>query len=465
MEVRYKKLLIVLLFILYSFICSSIILLKVDKIIVLKEDTVILSTLDEYKEPGYKANFLFFDFSNKVKVENNINYEKTGDYYVKYKLKLFLFEIQKERKVIIKDTTKPVITLKGEEEVKICPNKTYEEEGYEAVDNIDGDITEKVKKEEKENSIIYYVKDSSGNKEVKTRNIKKEDTESPTIHLKGNTKLYLTQGETYKEPGYEAKDNCDGDLTNKVKVSGYVNSKTIGTYTLTYIVKDNSGNETIQKRTVYVEKKQTGGIIYLTFDDGPSRSITPKVLDILKEENVKATFFVIHHDKSLNQYIKRAYEEGHTIALHSYTHNYKKIYASVDAYFEDLNKIREEVHNITGHYANIIRFPGGSSNTVSKFNPKIMTTLAKQVEEKGFIYFDWNISSGDAGGAKTKNDIYNNVIRSLTRGTNIVLMHDKENNYITLNALKDIIQYAKIKGYKFERITEGTKQIHHPINN
>lgn len=465
MEVRYKKLLIVLLFILYILICSIILVFKINKIIVLQDDTVILSTGEVYKEPGYKATFLFYNFSNKIKTENNINKDKIGDYYVKYKLKLFIFEIQKERKVIVKDTIKPVITLKGDEEVKICPNKTYQEEGYEAIDNIDGDITEQVKTEEKENSIIYYVKDSSGNKETKTRNIKKEDIEAPSLNLKGNNKIYLTQGEVYKEPGYEAVDNCDGELTNSVKVSGYVNTKVVGTYTLTYIVKDNSGNETIQKRTVYVEKQQTGGIIYLTFDDGPSRSITPKILDILKEENVKATFFVIHHDKSLNQYIKRAYEEGHTIALHSYTHNYKKIYASVDAYFEDLNKIREEVYSITGNYANIIRFPGGSSNTVSKFNPKIMTTLAKKVEEKGFIYFDWNISSGDAGGAKTKNDIYNNVVKSLTRGTNIVLMHDKENNYITLNALKDIIQYAKLKGYRFEKITEGTKQIHHPINN
>lgn len=465
MEVRRKKYFIILLVIVYLLLIDIRVLLKLNNVLTLNDATVVLSIDEEYKEPGFDASIFFINLKNKVKIENDVNTKKTGKYHITYKLNLLLFTLKKERMVIVKDTVKPTITLNGEENITICPNKEYEEDGFKASDNNDGDITSKVEVKQNNDNITYTVEDSNNNRTSITRTIKKEDNEDPKITLKGNKSIYLTQGEEYKEPGFTATDNCDGTLTDKVKVSGSVNKNVIGTYTLTYIVKDSTGHETTTKRTIYVEKQQTGGVIYLTFDDGPSGSITPKVLDILKEENVKATFFVIHHDKSLHKYIKRAYEEGHTIALHSYTHNYKKIYASKEAYFEDLEKIKNEVYEITGEYSNIIRFPGGSSNTVSRFNPKIMTTLAEEVENKGYIYFDWNISSGDAGGAKTKNDVFQNVTRNLTRGTNIVLLHDKENNYITLNALRDIIDYAKIKGYTFDKITTSTKQVHHSINN
>ena len=465
MVVKNKKYMILFLVIINLFLIFIRLSMKVNNILILNGSNLVLSIEEKYKEPGFNASIFHIDLKDKVKIENNINEAKAGKYYVKYKLNLLFFSFEKTRNVIVKDTIKPTITLEGEETVTICPNKEYEEEGFTAIDNNDGDITNKVEIDKKKDAITYSVEDSNNNRTSITRTIKKEDSEDPKIILKGSKIIYLTQGEEYKEPGYTANDNCDGDLTKKVKVSGSVNKNIIGTYTLTYIVKDNTNHETTVKRTIHVEKKQTGGVIYLTFDDGPSGSITPKVLDILKEENVNATFFVIHHNKSLHKYIKRAYDEGHTIALHSYTHNYKKIYASKEAYFEDLEKIKNEVYEITGEYSNIIRFPGGSSNTVSRFNPKIMTILAEEVQNKGYIYFDWNITSGDAGGAKTKNDVFQNVTRNLTRGSNIVLLHDKENNYITLNALKDIIEYAKIKGYKFDRITSSTKQVHHSINN
>ena len=122
-----------------------------------------------------------------------------------------------------------------------------------------------------------------------------------------------------------------------------------------------------------------GSTIYLTFDDGPSLDITPKILDLLKKHNIKATFFVINRNSNTDYLIKRAYNEGHTIGLHTSSHNYSKIYANETAYFNDLANIENKVIKITGTSSKIIRFPGGSSNTVSRnYNKGIMTRLTKQ---------------------------------------------------------------------------------------
>ena len=282
--------------------------------------------------------------------------------------------------------------------------------------------------------------------------------------MNGDDYIYISQGGTYIEQGASAIDNCDGDISSNIKISGIVDTNSLGEYKIEYEVTDNSSNKTTIERKIKVISN-TEKIIYLTFDDGPSYSITPKLLDILKEENVKATFFIINHSDNLNYLIKREYDEGHTVAIHSYTHNYGKIYASVDAYFDDLNAMKSKIKNIIGIEPKLIRFPGGSSNTISKFNPGIMTTLSKEVINRGYIYVDWNVSSGDAGDAYTKEQIYNNVINNLNSKVNVVLMHDFESNYKTLNAIKDIIETAKTQGYQFKALDENSPIIRHRINN
>ena len=129
--------------------------------------------------------------------------------------------------------------------------------------------------------------------------------------------------------------------------------------------------------------------------------------------------------------------------------------------------IRQKVKNIIGVEPNIIRFPGGTSNTVSRrYNSHIMSRLSKEVMNRGFIYFDWNISSGDASSNPTRTTVYNNVVSGLsTRKTNVVLMHDSAAKTYTLEALRDIIRYGKSKGYKFDKITESTPQIKHNPQN
>ena len=215
------------------------------------------------------------------------------------------------------------------------------------------------------------------------------------------------------------------------------------------------------------ESKHTKGVIYLTFDDGPSSTITPKVLDILKKEKIKATFFVLNYSKSNEKLIKRIVKEGHTIGIHGYSHEYSKIYKSKNAFFNNVYSLQEKIEKSTGVKTKYMRFPGGSSNTVSRhYNKGIMTLLTGRMLGKGFKYYDWNVSSGDAGGAKNSNDVYRNVTRNLSKKRgNMVLCHDYAGNTKTLKALPSIIKYAKKHGYKFKAIDDNTPLYNHHVNN
>lgn len=451
----------------------SIFLIWLNPSVYLKgKEKLELDVYTNYKEPGYSASFLLKDLTSKVIVTSNIDNQKLGTYEVRYDLSYGAYHTKKTRYVNVIDRKKPIISLKGESSVSVCPSKSYVEEGYKAEDNYDGDITEKVKLEVNKNEIKYTVKDNSNNEASITRKIIYEDKEAPTLTINGNNIINIYLGTTYEEPGYTATDNCEGDITDNVTISGSVDTNTVGEYTLTYSVSDKNKNMSTITRKVKVIKKDTpigsgdGKVIYLTFDDGPSASITPYILQILKEENVKATFFVINHDDSLNYLIKQESDDGHTVALHSYTHDYSYIYSSVDNYFEDLTAIENKVKSITGKKSTVIRFPGGASNTVSrKYQSGIMTTLSKEVVNKGYNYFDWNVDSDDAGGARNKEAVYQNVVNNLYYQNNVILMHDFENNYKTLEALRDIIQYGKQNGYVFKAITDNTPPSRHAVNN
>ena len=438
----------------------------------IKNKNMIISVNEEYKDPGYDLHNLLFKLNNKVKVNGNVDTKKLGNYKVYYTSRILFISIKKVRNIKVVDNEKPKIELNYDID-KICKNTDIKKLEYKAFDNYDGDITEKVKVELIENKLVYTVSDSSSNKTILTKKVEFITDNSPILNLKGSEVIYLYKGSNYKDPGYIASDECDGDITNKVNIEGNVNTNRIGTYKITYSVINSNNKETRKERKVVIlERKNIGsnignGKIYLTFDDGPSTTITSKLLDILKEENVKATFFVTNKSNTLNYLIKREYDEGHTVGLHTASHDYKKIYSSSESYFNDLNIIENKVKNITGKDSKIIRFPGGSSNTISKkYQKGIMTYLTNEVINRGYIYFDWNISSGDAGGAKNSNDVYYNVTSKLSKDkTNIVLMHDFENNYKTLNAIRDIIKYGKDNGYTFDVITKDTPQIVHHVNN
>lgn len=452
-----------LVFLIMLVVILLIFFLLIPRISLKGKTTIMLNINSEYKEPGYHASYLFDDLTDKVRVSGKVNNKKDGVYYLIYKVKGPFITVSTKRKVEVKDIERPVITLEGGNETYICPNSKYKELGYKASDNIDGDLTKKVKITEKENEVIYEVEDKAHNKTSVTRKIQVGDKRKPTIELTGGDIVFSYIGEAYVEPGYKATDNCDGDITGMVITSGSVDINNSNDQVLTYTVEDKAHNKTEAKRTIKMVRRDSPGTIYLTFDDGPNYGTTNVILDILKEENVKATFFVT--GKGPDELIKREYDEGHTVALHTFSHNYQTVYQSVDAYFNDLTKVHDRVASITGYDSRIIRFPGGSSNTISRhYQEGIMTTLTKEVIEKGYYYYDWNISSGDAGEYKDSRSIINQVTRNLSKErTNMVLMHDIKP--YTRDALREIIKYGKENGYHFDKITTGTKMIRQKVNN
>lgn len=428
------------------------------------------------------AQYHFQDISDQVKMKGNINYNQIGEYPVEYEVDTLLGPYRETGVVRVVDSKPPELTLEGESNYSQSYASEYEEPGYHAIDEYEGDITERVVAtridlDEEHFSILYEVSDSSGNTAKKERNVTVVDDIPPEITLNGNMNMTIYLNATYEERGATAVDEKDGDLTEQISTSGSVDTKREGKYTITYEVSDSKGNVAKKVRTITVKEKlvassvkaQQGngnGVIYLTFDDGPSTSITPHILDILKEKNVKATFFILNYNSAGAQLVKREYNEGHTVAIHGYSHEYKYIYQSEEIYMENLTKLQAKIKATTGYTATITRFPGGSSNTVSRFNPGIMTRLTSLVQERGFRYFDWNISSGDAGGAKSSDDVYRNVTKGLSKTKqNVVLMHDFSGNTKTLNALESIIDYGISNGYTFSAITESTPMVTHSVNN
>ncbi len=425
--------------------------------------TVVINYKEKYKENGYSASFLGDDISNDVKISGKVNSKKLGTYEITYTVKAGVFKRKVIRKIVVKDTEAPNINLVSTDDIYVCPNEEYKDEEYKAIDNYDGDITKKVKVKKDTDKITYTVTDKAGNEKTVSRKIIYKDIEKPEIKLEGNDIVYLFEGDNFIDPGYNATDNCDKNINKNVKVEGSVN-KDIGEYTLKYSVKDKADNTTTVERKVIVSERSKNGSVYLTFDDGPKQGTTNVILDILKEEGIQATFFVTNGGP--DELIKRMYDEGHTVALHTASHNYAIVYASVDSYFNDLYSVQERVKRITGYSSKIIRFPGGSSNTVSRrYQPGIMSTLTKEVINRGFRYFDWNISSGDAEpGNHSASEIANNVINSLSKNrANVVLMHDIKT--YTRDALRDIIHYGKNNGYHFEKITMSTDMVTQRVNN
>lgn len=224
-----------------------------------------------------------------------------------------------------------------------------------------------------------------------------------------------------------------------------------------------SENKTDESKTTPSNGKS---IAYLTFDDGPS-SITHSVLDILKKYNVKATFFVINSGNYNKATLQREVNEGHTIGLHAYDHNYAIAYKDDNSYLDGIDKLRAKVKADTGFDSHYIRFPGGSSNTISKrYSKGIMSRITKTAKQRGYKYYDWNVDDDDAGRARTADDCYNNVIKELRPNrSNIVLMHDFGTNKKILEALPRIIEYCQKNGYTMLPIDDNTPEIHHGISN
>lgn len=405
------------------------------------------------------------------KITGKVNGEKLGTYTIRYRVRHLWMSKSEKRTVHIVDTTAPVITLQKNPGYIILPGEDYVEEGFTATDNYDGDLTDKVEVSRTGDTITYTVKDSSGNSASVQRVVKYGDVDAPVITLKGESSITITAGAAFEDPGFSAVDNLDGDLTAQVQVTGTVDSMTAGVYILTYTVKDAAGNTASVDRTVTVEPiKQPdtvtpeGKVIYLTFDDGPSNH-TQELLDVLAKYNVKVTFFVVNTGYNMETLLNNIVKGGHSLAIHSKSHRYDKIYKSESAFYEDLYGMQQIIKQYTGVTTTLMRFPGGSSNGISrKYCVGIMTKLTKGVTEKGFQYFDWNVDSGDAGGATSADEVYNNVISGIgTKKTAIVLQHDLYD--YSVSAVERIIIWGLQNGYTFQALNPTSPTAHHRVNN
>lgn len=341
-----------------------------------------------------------------------------------------------------------------------CPNNQMEDENLVIVD---GRKVKNLKTKVSGDRISYLMSDSSGNIKRGVKKIIYKDHETPSLTINGSDIVNLYVGDHYEEAGYSALDDCDGEISYKVRMSGKIDTKKEGTYRLKYSISDSSKNKTELTRTVVVSEKPKKGMIYLTFDDGPRMGTTNIILDILKKEGVPATFFVTNSGP--DSLILREFRENHSVALHSSSHNYSYIYSSLNNYFSDLDSVHDRVYKITGYDSRLIRFPGGSSNTVSrKYSPGIMTELVKDVVKKGYKYYDWNINSGDAGETTDPDVIVENVTSKLSKDReNVILMHDIKS--YTRDALERIIEIAKERGYQFDKITTKTEMVTQRVNN
>lgn len=416
------------------------------------------------------GNFLFKNGKQiDVNIKGAIDFTQIGEQTVTYSAKYLFCRSSASQTLTIKDLTPPVIELKHTDGYYTLPNESYIEEGFTAIDDYDGDITDKVERTEKDGIIYYSVTDSFGNTSVVEREIPYNDPTPPIIELLGGTSITISAGNMFIDPGYKAIDNVDGDITGNVVINGSVDTYEPGEYTLTYQVSDNYDNSAQTTRTVIVEKSSALNtvtpdekVIYLTFDDGPG-PYTERLLNILDKYNVKVTFFVVNG--KYNHLLAKEAAAGHSIGVHSATHKYEQIYSGTDAFFEDFNKMRQIIYDNTGIKTNLLRFPGGSSNAVSKqYTIGIMSELTKTVTDCGLKYFDWNVSSGDAGGTTSTAEVVSNVINGVkNKKTAVVLQHDIKE--FSVDAVEQIIIWGLNNGYKFLPLDESSPAMHHNVNN
>ena len=429
-----------------------------------------------YREPGYQVilrgtkfwrNGLVLDTG--AEISGRVNEDKLGKYVLEYHASFLGLEAGAVRTVRTVDTVSPLITLTPDAP-DLQPAPEYREAGYTAVDNYDGDVTGRVIRTEEEGRIIYSVTDSSGNLATAEREIPIYSDYPPELLLLGGEQVTLPLGEDFIDPGYTAFDRRDGDLTAQVSVSidhPFVRYQP-DTYHLTYRVTDSDGRETVAQRTLTTEPCRMptiiypkGKTIYLTFDDGPGPD-TGRLLDVLDRYQVKATFFVV--DTGHPELMQRIVNEGHSIGVHTRSHRYQQIYSSPEAYFQDLFQMQQVIQDATGVQTWLLRFPGGSSNTISRKSKGIMTELTQMVQACGFSYFDWNVDSNDAGGARTSAQVYQNVVNGA--GDNqylVVLQHDIHS--FSVDAVEQIIQWGLRSGYQFLPLQTDSPPIHHPVLN
>ena len=197
--------------------------------------------------------------------------------------------------------------------------------------------------------------------------------------------------------------------------------------------------------------------VYLTFDDGPSEN-TDAILDVLSEYDVKATFFELKPAKKDFDLTKRVIDEGHTLGMHSYSNKYSLIYQSEDAFEADFHQLQDYLYEVTGEKSRYYRFPGGSSNQISNVP---MSSLIRFLNSEDVVYYDWNVSAGDAANAAyTPEELVENVVSDVSKyKTSVVLLHDSEDKSTTVEAVEPLIEALQDMDAEILPIDEDTQVI------
>ena len=427
-----------------------------------------------FQDPGCSATSMGKLFGEgkyplPVTVEGQVDTSQLGRYELTYRANWMLRSYTASRTVIVADLEPPVITLKTRPDYEPSWFTGYEEEGFTALDDHDGDLTDRVTRQVGETEVVYTVADDAGNVTSVTRPLV-YTLGKPEITLLGDQEMVVNASMSFSDPGFTARDDQGHDMSAYVSVTGEVIPYEPGEYSLRYSISNRAGEDIAVVRTVTVQPVRNpdtvtpdGKIIYLTFDDGPG-PYTDQLLDVLAKYNVKATFFVTCLNSNYENCVGRAYAEGHSIGVHSATHNYYQIYASEQAFFDDFNTAENMIYRQTGQYTNLFRFPGGSSNTVSNFNPGIMSRLTGTMTNMGYRYFDWNVTSGDAGETTQTRTVIANVKAGCSEHrVSVVLQHDIKD--FSVDAVEEIILWALNNGYTFLPLDESSPGMHHGVNN
>ena len=194
--------------------------------------------------------------------------------------------------------------------------------------------------------------------------------------------------------------------------------------------------------------------VFLTFDDGPSKTVTPLILDLLKQENIKATFFLLGSRAELNpDIVKREYDEAHYIANHGYSHNYTNIYQTPQSVVDEFNATEAAIKNALGNQeynSYLFRFPGGMPGGK---HAQLKAEAAQILEQNGVAHLDWNALTSDAAGAKTSEEMLQNAISTIgEKNCVVILMHDAGDKILTYEMLPNLISYLREKGYEFKNM-------------
>ncbi len=428
-----------------------------------------IEVFSEYNDCGFNAaaGIWFMSFDPEIQVQGEVDTSKVGDYTLMYKSSFRGDEATAERVVSVKDKTPPEINCDISEYVFNYIDKAPTADSINieciATDNYDGDISDKIVKTLEGSKLTLTVADSSGNTVSRSVGIVIKDEIEPVLKLSGDSPMYVKKGSPFKEPGFAASDNKDGTLTNKVKISGKVDTSKNGTYLLDYTVSDGAGNDVKKTRKVvvysgltakdFVSVPKNGKTVYLTFDDGPG-PYTKTLLDYLDQYDVEATFFVTNQFPKYKNLIGEAYRRGHSIGVHTSTHLWT-IYKSKENYLADFEKMQSIIETQTGAKTDIFRFPGGTNNLVSKKQKKgIMTLLSKEMIKKGYVYFDWNVDCNDSRYSNSQSVIKSTIEQISKKKSSVVLMHDIKP--YTVDAVPAIIEHCLKNGYTFKALDKNS---------